>query len=294
MKINCMALLLVCGLPMALSPVPLAAQTPVTSSTATTGHAGAEASSGSLSADLAEVVKLVNSGVDDSVVLAFIQNSSAAYHPNADEIIKLRDLGVSSPVISALLNRGGELRAQSARAQSQASLAFVAPPAPASSEAPPPGSGYVVQGDYPAAASSVVYIGANPVYTYGSGYYYGYSGCYYPSYGYSSGYGYYPGYRYYPRYGYSRGSCYYPGYGNNHWGRGYYPYNANYHGYSHYSAAAPYNGRYPRAFSYRGYASRTGAYGGYNSRVSTGTHFGGGRMSGGNAGGFAGGSRGRR
>src|SRR5262249_39735257 len=62
-----------------------------------------------LSSGLDEVVKLTKAGVDESVILAFVQNSSVAYHPSAQEIIKLRELGISSAVITALLHRGEEL-----------------------------------------------------------------------------------------------------------------------------------------------------------------------------------------
>lgn len=50
---------------------------------------------------LAEIVRLAQSGADDSVVIAYIQKAPA-YRLNADEIIYLQDLGISDPVLKAL------------------------------------------------------------------------------------------------------------------------------------------------------------------------------------------------
>src|SRR5262245_30807675 len=66
------------------------------------------------SGNIGEVVKLSESGVDESVMLAFVRNSSVAFNPSADEIIKLREAGISSSVITAMLERGGELRQRAA------------------------------------------------------------------------------------------------------------------------------------------------------------------------------------
>src|SRR5262245_33546477 len=67
-----------------------------------------------LSAGLADVVKMFQAGVDQQVMLAFIQSSTVAFRPSAKEIIYLRDLGVSSELITAMLRRGGELRDRAA------------------------------------------------------------------------------------------------------------------------------------------------------------------------------------
>src|SRR5262245_55660653 len=46
-----------------------------------------------------DVVALAQSGVDQSVVLSYIKTSPGPFQPSADEIIKLRDMGMSSDVI---------------------------------------------------------------------------------------------------------------------------------------------------------------------------------------------------
>lgn len=174
-----------------------------------------------LSAGLPEIVKMHKAGVDASVLLAFVQNSPTAYHPSAKEIIYLRDQGLSSEIISAMLRRGGELRERAAEAAREERSRATPPPAPAAPATPAPPQ---------AAAPAPVVVYANPVqpvytapsyvsypaYSYASPAYYNYSyyrpyyrpsyygsayvgyrsGCYtgYPSYGLSVGFG---GGRYY-------------------------------------------------------------------------------------------------
>ena len=86
-----------------------------------------------ISPDTAEVVKLAGSGVGDEVVLAYIQNSSGTFNLSADNLLYLRDLGVSQPVITAMLNHDNGQRGQAQESPPQQQYA----PAPAS-EAPMP------------------------------------------------------------------------------------------------------------------------------------------------------------
>src|SRR5207302_9275902 len=53
----------------------------------------------------AEVVRLAESGVGEDVILAYIQNSQAPFEVSADQVLYLRDIGLSSQMISAMLNR---------------------------------------------------------------------------------------------------------------------------------------------------------------------------------------------
>jgi hypothetical protein len=153
-----------------------------------------------------DVAKLAKSGVDESVVLSFVQNSTVPYRLSADEIIKLRDQGISAKVITTMLQRGAELREQSAQALKESATRYAqsAPAQPATTYSYPATTTYV------APASTIVYFPSYPSYSYS--YYvpaYGYSGCYYPrSY-------YYPSYySCYPRASYYGGYCggYYPRY----------------------------------------------------------------------------------
>jgi hypothetical protein len=82
---------------------------------------------------VAEVVKLAQSGVGDEVVVAFIKNSSSPYRLGAGDVLALKDAGVPSAVVSAMLARDTALRAKRETAPSNPPSA--APPIPA-----PPGS----------------------------------------------------------------------------------------------------------------------------------------------------------
>jgi hypothetical protein len=194
-----------------------------------------------LSAGLPEIVKMHKAGVDASVLMAYVRNSPVAYHPSAKEIIYLRDQGISSDLISAMLQRGGELRDRAAEAQREERNRATPPPAapPAAPAAPAPATP-----SPPQAAAPVVVYANNPdpvyptyvnyAYSYAAPAYYNYapyyrSSCYYPSYYRPSYYrGYYSGC--YPRYGLSVGysSGCYPRYGLSVGYRGGYGYGGGY------------------------------------------------------------------
>ena len=55
-----------------------------------------------LSPGLSEVVKLAQNHVDEAVILEYIRNSGLAYSPTADELLYLKDLGMSARVLAAL------------------------------------------------------------------------------------------------------------------------------------------------------------------------------------------------
>src|SRR5690242_7154053 len=61
---------------------------------------------------VAEVIRLAQSGVGEDVVTGYIQNSAAPFDLSADQILYLRDLGISSQAITAMLGRDATLRAQ--------------------------------------------------------------------------------------------------------------------------------------------------------------------------------------
>src|SRR5690242_1613922 len=65
-----------------------------------------------VSPSAADVLKMAEAGTSDDVMLAYIKNSTSLYDLSADQILYLRDIGVSSPVISAMLGRDSELRSQ--------------------------------------------------------------------------------------------------------------------------------------------------------------------------------------
>lgn len=63
-----------------------------------------------LSPNAAEMVQLTQAGVNDEVMLAFITNTPGMFNLGADQIIYLNDLGVSSEVITAMIEHDRQLR----------------------------------------------------------------------------------------------------------------------------------------------------------------------------------------
>ena len=56
-----------------------------------------------------EVARLVQAGVQDSVTLTFITNSAGTFNLGAEQIITLRDLGVSNDLLQAMLAHDQEI-----------------------------------------------------------------------------------------------------------------------------------------------------------------------------------------
>ena len=84
------------------------------------------AAGSSLSPGAAEVVRLAGSGVGDDVVLAYIRNSQAPFSLSADNVLYLKDVGLSPQVTSAMLGHDSTLRSQ----PQQFAPAAVAPTTP--------------------------------------------------------------------------------------------------------------------------------------------------------------------
>ncbi|EEF62938.1 YXWGXW repeat-containing protein [Pedosphaera parvula] len=66
----------------------------------------------SLPPSAAEVVKLSQSGVGDEVVLAYVKNAQSSYNLSAKDVLALKDSGISSPVLTAMLNHDTALQKQ--------------------------------------------------------------------------------------------------------------------------------------------------------------------------------------
>ena len=60
----------------------------------------------------AEVIKMAQAGTGEDVLLGYVKNSTSTFDLTADQILYLRDIGISSPVITAMLGRDSELRNQ--------------------------------------------------------------------------------------------------------------------------------------------------------------------------------------
>ncbi len=83
-----------------------------------------------ISGPVAEVARLHLSGLDETVIKAFVERSTNPISPTADELIYLRDIGVSPRVITVMIQ-------QTARMREQGPAASPAPAAAATTPAPP-------------------------------------------------------------------------------------------------------------------------------------------------------------
>jgi hypothetical protein len=77
---------------------------------------------------LAQVIKLVQAGVDDSVIMSYVSNSTSTFNLDPDKIIYLSDLGVPNEVVTAMMQRDQVLQQQ---------MATSTPPPPPPPETPP-------------------------------------------------------------------------------------------------------------------------------------------------------------
>jgi hypothetical protein len=88
-----------------------------------------------------EVLRLAQAGTSDAVLLAFVQNSPAIFNLSADNILYLKDLGLSSQVLAGMLNHDTLLRNR-LQALATNQTAYPPPPMPMpAAEAPPPDAG---------------------------------------------------------------------------------------------------------------------------------------------------------
>ncbi len=83
----------------------------------------------------AEVVRLAEAGTSEDVILAYVQNAQSSFNLSSDNILYLKDVGLTSPVITAMLNRDSALRNQTQQYRYDQKLYPPANPAP---NAPPP------------------------------------------------------------------------------------------------------------------------------------------------------------
>jgi hypothetical protein len=211
-------------------PQPAATVKPAQTNAASPALARPATMAKTVSYETAQVAKLAQTGVDPSVIKAYVENSQIATPPTVDEIIYLRNQGIPSDTIAALIRRGNLLQAQSI--QNMQATQATAPQGPTTAPAPvyvntAPAQNPVY--DYSQLEPNYTYAAYPPYYYNSWPYYYGWSsGIYYSSYPYGRfGYrGSYPGYRNYASLGHpgfnQRGRDFgRPGFGNHgSWGGG--------------------------------------------------------------------------
>ncbi len=89
-----------------------------------------------LSSPVQEVARLAQSGVEESVMLAYAANLAVASEPTAEELVYLHDLGTPASVTTVLIQRGRDARAASPAAAVAQAPVVVPAPVPAVAEAP--------------------------------------------------------------------------------------------------------------------------------------------------------------
>jgi hypothetical protein len=112
---------------------------------------------------LAEVIRLADSGVEEGVLLAYVTNSTSTFNLGSEEIIYLKDIGVSASVVTAMIQHDQALKELAA---AQAAAATPAPESTPTASEPPavetqPASGYSVENYPPPAPVAAV---AEPVF----------------------------------------------------------------------------------------------------------------------------------
>jgi hypothetical protein len=138
-----------------------------------------------LSASAGDVVKLVTSGVPETVIKAYIDNSTTVFNLTTDNIIHLQGLGVSGALMADMLMHDKALKDNAAKYAATAWASQPPQPMAPAPMYPQPATTYAPPApDYTTAYSpSVSYVGYDdyPAYPYYPAYYpwYGYS--YFPS-----------------------------------------------------------------------------------------------------------------
>ena len=65
---------------------------------------------------LAQVIRLTQAGVDESIIKTFVANSSSTFNLDSDKIIYLKDIGLPNEVVTAMMQRDQQLQQQMAAA----------------------------------------------------------------------------------------------------------------------------------------------------------------------------------
>jgi hypothetical protein len=63
---------------------------------------------------LAQVIRLMQAGVDESIIMTYVTNSGSMFNLNPDKIIYLKDIGLPNEVVTAMMQRDQQLQQQMA------------------------------------------------------------------------------------------------------------------------------------------------------------------------------------
>ena len=85
----------------------------------------------------AEIVKLAESGLGDEVVMSYVTNSQTAFNLSAEDIVYLKDVGISEETITAMMTHDRIMRKSGPPANAPSALPPVAAPQPNNVVTPP-------------------------------------------------------------------------------------------------------------------------------------------------------------
>jgi hypothetical protein len=126
---------------------------------------GQETTTASLSPAAGEVVRMAQAGTGEDVLQAYVQNSASAFNLTADQILYLKDIGLPSGVVTAMINRDAALRGQTPPNpyEQRASPPTMPPPAPGAEPAPAgPVAAPAAPAPATATATAPVYVTSPP------------------------------------------------------------------------------------------------------------------------------------
>ncbi len=63
---------------------------------------------------LAQVIRLMQAGVDESIIMTYVTNSGSTFNLNSDKIIYLKDIGLPNEIVTAMMQRDQQLQQQMA------------------------------------------------------------------------------------------------------------------------------------------------------------------------------------
>ncbi len=72
-----------------------------------------------ISKSVAEIVQLSKAGLDATVIQTYLEHSNTTTPPTADEIVYMREQGVSQDIITAVIKRGSVLRSAAVQVATQ-------------------------------------------------------------------------------------------------------------------------------------------------------------------------------
>jgi hypothetical protein len=134
-----------------------------------------------LAPGVADIAKMAQAKVGDSIILAYINNSGTVYNLDPAQIVYLRDVGTSETVISAMLNQRQKYTEQAQAANPPAPAPPLASPSPTDYSQPQSDATYVQSAPAPEPVSTVYVIPSGVSYGCYSGYHYNFYPAYFPS-----------------------------------------------------------------------------------------------------------------